>query len=93
MPLAQKRKWKALTREERRERRLLRREKQRKDNIGRAAKMHADRLRMKSDEPDKPVAGVPSEWGPSVSRYRYYHTDSGVHFVDPADRRVIYDLN
>jgi uncharacterized protein YecE (DUF72 family) len=58
MPLAQKRKWKALTREERRERRLLRREKQRKDNIGRAAKMHADRLRMKSDEPDKPVAGL-----------------------------------
>jgi uncharacterized protein YecE (DUF72 family) len=34
-----------LTREERRARRLLRREKQRKDNIGRAAKMHAARLR------------------------------------------------
>jgi uncharacterized protein YecE (DUF72 family) len=35
-----------LTREEWRARRELRREKQRKDNIGRAAKMHAARLRM-----------------------------------------------
>ena len=38
--------WKELTPEERRERRQLRREKQRKDNIGRAAKMHAARLKM-----------------------------------------------
>jgi uncharacterized protein YecE (DUF72 family) len=34
-----------LTKEERRARRLLRREKQRKDNIGRAAKMHAARVK------------------------------------------------
>src|SRR5471032_801968 len=38
-----------LTREERRARRELRREKQRKDNIGRAAKMHAARLKMRSE--------------------------------------------
>ena len=42
---------------------------------------------------DIELRAVPSDWGPSVSRYRYYHTDHGVHFVDPADRRVIYDLN
>lgn len=36
---------------------------------------------------------VPSDWGPSVSRYRYYHSDRGVHFVDPSDRRVIYDID
>ena len=48
MPLANESKRKELTREERRERRLLRREKQRKDNIGRAAKMHAARRKMKS---------------------------------------------
>jgi hypothetical protein len=42
---------------------------------------------------DVELRTVPSDWGPSVSRYRYYHTDRGVHFVDPADRRVVYDLD
>jgi hypothetical protein len=36
---------------------------------------------------------VPADWGPSVRSYRYYHTDSGVHFVDPTSRRVIYDID
>ena len=36
---------------------------------------------------------VPEDWGPSVRRYRYYHTDAGVHFVDPESRRVIYDID
>ncbi len=36
---------------------------------------------------------VPEDWGPSVRRYRYYHTDSGVHFVDPANRTVVYDID
>jgi uncharacterized protein YecE (DUF72 family) len=40
-----------LSREERRARRELRRQKQRKDNIGRAAKMHAARLKMKGQNP------------------------------------------
>jgi uncharacterized protein YecE (DUF72 family) len=43
--------WKQLTLEARRERRRLRREKQREDNIGRAAKMHAVRLRMAATIP------------------------------------------
>ena len=36
---------------------------------------------------------VPADWGPSVRSYRYYHSDVGVHFVDPSDRRVIYDID
>jgi hypothetical protein len=45
--------WKEMTPEERRERRQLRREKQREDNIGRAKKMHAARLKMdwEAEEP------------------------------------------
>ena len=42
---------------------------------------------------DVELREVPSDWGPSVSSYRYYHTDSGVYFVNPSDRRVVYDLN
>jgi hypothetical protein len=36
---------------------------------------------------------VPGDWDPSVRSYRYYHTDNGIHFVDPANRRVIYDID
>jgi hypothetical protein len=42
---------------------------------------------------DVELREVPEDWGPSVRRYRYYHTDSGVHFVDPASRRVVYDID
>ncbi|WP_370191603.1 DUF72 domain-containing protein [Bradyrhizobium elkanii] len=44
-----------LTPEERRERRRVRREKQREDNIKRAAKMHADRLKKKTECPKSPA--------------------------------------
>ena len=47
--------WTELTLEERRERRRLRREKQREDNIKRAAKMHAARLRMEVESPEEPA--------------------------------------
>jgi hypothetical protein len=36
---------------------------------------------------------VPSDWGPSVSRYKYIYSDDRVHFVDPATREVIYDID
>jgi hypothetical protein len=42
---------------------------------------------------DVELREVPADWGPSVRSYRYYHTDSGIHFVDPASRRVIYDID
>ena len=47
--------WTELTLEERRERRRLRREKQREDNVKRAAKMHAARLKMEA----KSCGGAP----------------------------------
>jgi len=53
-----------------------------------------ERYRVGATVPaDVELRAVPSDWGPSVSRYRYYHTDSGIHFVDPANRRVVYDLD
>ena len=42
---------------------------------------------------DVELRTVPSDWGPSVSRYRYVYSNNRVHFVDPASRRVIYDLD
>ena len=47
--------WKELAPEERRERRQVRREKQREDNVKRAAKMHAARLKTEAKIP----AGAP----------------------------------
>ena len=38
---------------------------------------------------DVELRAVPSDWGPSVSRYHYVYSDDRVHFVDPASRRVI----
>lgn len=59
------------TREEWRARRELRREKQRKDNILRAAKMHAARLKMETESPKGP-----NELKPSIfvgrSGWRYW---------------------
>src|SRR5687768_16686294 len=38
-----------------------------------------ERVRVGSPVPaDIELRTVPSDWGPSVSRYRYYHTDHGV---------------
>jgi hypothetical protein len=42
---------------------------------------------------DVELREVPEDWGPSVRKYRYYHSDAGVHFVDPESRHVIYDLD
>lgn len=52
-----------------------------------------ERYRVGTTVPaDVELREVPADWGPSVRSYRYYHTDQGVHFVDPASRRVIYDI-
>jgi uncharacterized protein YecE (DUF72 family) len=63
--------WKEMTPEERRERRQLRREKQREDNIGRAAKMHAARLRTETASPKGPPALKPSVYV-GCSGWRYW---------------------
>jgi len=52
-----------------------------------------ERYRVGTTVPsDVELREVPADWGPSVRSYRYYHTDAGIHFVDPANRRVIYDI-
>ena len=42
---------------------------------------------------DVELHAVPSDWGPSVSKYRYVYSNDRVHFVDPSNRTVIYDLD
>src|SRR5436305_8069875 len=42
---------------------------------------------------DVELQEVPSEWGPSVRSYRYFYEGDRVHFVDPASREVIYDID
>jgi uncharacterized protein DUF1236 len=38
---------------------------------------------------DVELSAVPSDWGPSVSRYRYVYSNDRVMLVDPSTRRVI----
>jgi hypothetical protein len=38
---------------------------------------------------DVELRAVPSDWGPSVSRYRYIYHDDNVVLVDPSSRRVV----
>ena len=38
---------------------------------------------------DVELYAVPSDWGPSFSRYRYVYTDDDVVLVDPSSRKVI----
>jgi hypothetical protein len=42
---------------------------------------------------DVELRAVPSDWGPSVSRYRYVYHDNNVVFVDPSSRKVIQVLD
>lgn len=43
--------------------------------------------------PDVELREVPADWGPTVTRYRYYYSGDRVYFVDPSSRRVIYDID
>jgi uncharacterized protein YecE (DUF72 family) len=67
----EKDKTKLLTREEWRARRELRREKQRVDNIKRAAKMHAARLKAETESPESPNELTPSIFV-GCSGWRYW---------------------
>jgi hypothetical protein len=42
---------------------------------------------------DVELRTVPSDWGPSVSRYRYVYSGDRVYFVDPGSREVVYGLD
>jgi len=53
-----------------------------------------EQLRVGTTLPsDVQLRDVPADWGPSVSKYKYVHTDNGVHFVDPTSRKVVYDID
>ena len=38
---------------------------------------------------DVRLSPVPVDWGPSVSKYQYFHADNHVYFVDPGTRKVV----
>jgi hypothetical protein len=38
---------------------------------------------------DVELRSVPSDWGPSVSRYRYVYHDNRVVLVEPSSRKVV----
>ena len=42
---------------------------------------------------DVELRAVPSDWGPSVSKYRYVYSDNHVYFVDPGSRRVVTTID
>jgi hypothetical protein len=42
---------------------------------------------------DVELRTVPSDWGPSVSRYRYVYSDNRVYFVEPSSREVVHVLD
>jgi hypothetical protein len=38
---------------------------------------------------DVELRTVPADWGPSVSKYRYVHSDNHVYFVEPSTREIV----
>ena len=42
---------------------------------------------------DVELRAVPSDWGPSVSKYRYVYSDDRVYFVEPSSREVIHVID
>jgi uncharacterized protein DUF1236 len=42
---------------------------------------------------DVELRTVPSDWGPSVTKYRYVYVDNHVYFVEPSSRKVVYELD
>jgi hypothetical protein len=42
---------------------------------------------------DVELRTVPSDWGPSVTRYRYVYANDNVYFVDPSTREVVYEID
>ena len=42
---------------------------------------------------DVELVAVPSEWGPSLTRYRYVYSNDRVMLVDPANRMVVEEID
>jgi hypothetical protein len=42
---------------------------------------------------DVQLRTVPTDWGPSVSKYRYIYSDDRVYFVEPSTREVVHVID
>ncbi len=42
---------------------------------------------------DVELTAVPSDWGPSVTKYRYVYSNNRVMLVDPATRAVVHEID
>jgi hypothetical protein len=42
---------------------------------------------------DVELVAVPSEWGPSLSKYRYIYSNDRVMLVDPGSRTVVQEID
>ena len=42
---------------------------------------------------DVELVAVPSDWGPSVTKYRYVYSGDRVMLVDPATRMVVHEVD
>ena len=42
---------------------------------------------------DVELAAVPSEWGPSLTKYRYVYSNDRVMLVDPSSRTVVQEID
>ncbi|WP_108518123.1 DUF1236 domain-containing protein [Bradyrhizobium algeriense] len=42
---------------------------------------------------DVELAPVPSDWGPSVTKYRYVYSNDRVMLVDPSTRTVVHEID
>ena len=38
---------------------------------------------------DVELRSVPAGWGPTVAKFRYFHADNRIYFVDPSTRKVV----
>jgi hypothetical protein len=39
------------------------------------------------------LSAVPDTWGPDFSRYRYVYSNDHVYLVDPAERRIVHEID
>ena len=42
---------------------------------------------------DVELAAVPSDWGPSLTKYRYVYSNDRVLLVDPGSRAVVQEID
>ena len=53
-----------------------------------------ERVRVGTRLPaDVELRSVPSDWGPSVSKYRYIYSNDNIYFVEPSSREVVHVID